>query len=516
MSFCLFCKKEHSQYFLCKDRIDARLLYINNISIDKEGSINYSLKKFLLIYRTHKKLLQPKITTYFRPKSEMPQNSQIVENSEPILIQSEETSVQENYSIKCLRPRIKKCFKCQNEFGECRCGKENKNNDVHKVVEATMNDPKIKSHENQVEKMTKFLISRVSEENPDLIPPEKWMTWIIEFSEGKGRCTYRSGEKGICPKTARVYFNLALKVVSKEWGLDLKQKFPHFKIFVPRWQAVINKENLYQRNQAKYFSKQDVRDYMLMFEEIMSAPSKSEAYYAALASVILSVSILFAGCRLGALLDIRLGAVQFITVESGDQPQAAVALYPGGSKTDPLNQRTSPIVFGELPEREICPIRAFLRWLKVRGVTRKDNKLEGPPSDFLFPLFSANKKIQTGHFTKVVKNLEKKFGNQLPKFKAHTGRFTITTLALFAKNDTGDKLIQPLTLEHQLSWVRNTAVLPGYMGHNSTCVKGGFFDTISRIRKEGLEDSIDENAVKTFSSNNFNSDIFQQLENKRD
>ena len=253
-----------------------------------------------------------------------------------------------------------------------------------------------------------------------------------------------------------------------------------------------------------------------MFEEVMKAPSKSEKYYAAMAAVILSVSILFAGCRLGALLDIRIGAVQFITVESGEQPQAAIALYPGGSKTDPLNQRTSPIVFGELPEKEICPIKAFLRWMKIRGVDRKDNKLVGPPSDFLFPLFSSNRKVQTGHFTKMVKNLEKKFSNSLPKFKAHTGRFTITTLSLFAKDDKGEKLIQPLTLEHQLSWVRNTAVLPGYMGFNSTCVKGGFFDTISRIRTEGLEESINEKAAKTFSAKNFNSSIFDNLQNKLD
>ena len=154
--------------------------------------------------------------------------------------------------------------------------------------------------------------------------------------------------------------------------------------------------------------------------------------------------------------------------------------------------------------------------MKIRGLERVENKLKGAPAEFLFPLFSANKKIQTGHFTRVVKNLEKRFKNKLPKFRAHTGRFTITTLALFAKDNSGEKLIQPLTLEHQLSWVRNTSVLPGYMGHNSTCVKGGFFDTISKIRKDGLESSIDEEAAKTFSSKKFNPQIFHELENKLD
>ena len=221
--------------------------------------------------------------------------------------------VEENKNVRSLRPKIKRCFKCQDEFGECKCGKEKISN-VQKIVNATMNDPKMRSHANQVEKMKEFLTSKISGQNPDLIEPENWMSWIVEFSEGKGRCVYRSGEKGICPKSARVYFNLALKVVMKEWKVDLKMKYPQFRIFVSRWQAVINKENLYQRDQAKYFSRKDVADYMRMFEEVIKAPSKSEAYYAALAAVILSVSILFAGCRLGALLDIRLGAVQFITV----------------------------------------------------------------------------------------------------------------------------------------------------------------------------------------------------------
>ena len=244
----------------------------------------------------------------------------------------------------------------------------------------------------------------------------------------------------------------------------------------------------------------------------MVEESKADAYYAAMAAVILPVSILFAGCRLGALLDIRLGAVQFLSIESGDQPQKAIAFFPGGSKTDPLNQRTSPILFGELPDKDLCPVKAFLDWMKVCRLQRSGNKLIGKASEFIFPLYSSNKKVQTGHFTKLVKKWEQKFAGQLPKYKAHVGRFTITTLSLFATDEKGDRKINPLTLEHQMSWARDTKVLPNYMGHNSVCAKGGFFDTISKIRTSGMETSINERAVKIFSDTNFDETIFDNVE----
>ena len=240
--------------------------------------------------------------------------------------------------------------------------------------------------------------------------------------------------------------------------------------------------------------------------------SRSDAYYAAMASVILPVSILFAGCRLGALLDIRLGAVQFLSIESGEQPQKVVALFPGGSKTDPLNQRTSPIMFGELPDKTICPYEAFSNWLTIRGTSKIGEKLEGNPSNFLFPLYSTNKKVQTGHFTRLVKKWEEKYSGKLPKYKAHVGRFTITTLSMFAKDENGEGKINPLTLEHQMSWTRNTKVLPNYMGHNSVCAKGGFFDTISEIRRSGLEKSINEDAVKIFTAKKLNDNVSDVVE----
>ena len=47
-----------------------------------------------------------------------------------------------------------------------------------------------------------------------------------------------------------------------------------------------------------------------------------------------------------------------------------VALFPGGSKADLDSQRTSPIMFAELKEVEVCPVRAFVAWLQTRDIKR--------------------------------------------------------------------------------------------------------------------------------------------------
>ena len=186
---------------------------------------------------------------------------------EEIVLISSDSDEDQHIPTRALRPKIQKCFKCQNDFGKCLCGKEN--SIAAKVVEKTMNDPKMRSHTKQLEKMKEFLIAKVGSLEIDKVLPDQWMTWIVEFAEGKGRCTYRSGEKGICPKSARVIFNLASKTIKDIWEIDLKEKFPQFRIFVPRWQAVINKDKLYARDQANYFSQDDVRDYMMVFKKVL-------------------------------------------------------------------------------------------------------------------------------------------------------------------------------------------------------------------------------------------------------
>ena len=88
---------------------------------------------------------------------------------------------------------------------------------------------------------------------------------------------------------------------------------------------------------------------------------------------------------------------------------------------------------------------------------------------------------------------------QTQRFKAHTARFTITTLALFGQKEDNAPLIAPALLEHQMHWVRNSSVLPNYMGHNVSFVKNGFFDHIQTLRNTGADKNIDEAAIVDFN-----------------
>ena len=119
--------------------------------------------------------------------------------------------------------------------------------------------------------------------------------------------------------------------------------------------------------------------------------------------------------------------------------------------------------------------------------------------------------MATNSFSKKVQKMESKWAGDLPRFQAHVGRFTITTLAMFGKDKDGSQLISTDLLEHQLSWVRQTKVLPNYMGHNSVLAKNGFFDLISKVRKEGLDEQINEKAIKTFWTNNLDEALLTNL-----
>ena len=487
MKLCLFCAQEHSAYILCQDRIEARACYIKNCHIEEK-----------------KPQVQAKITKFFSKKE--PGSSVLVEpppvkkvESEVILISSEDETEPCLKRRKSSRIKVRKCFACGELKDSCGCDSESDvKNRIKKIVDTTINDPKIRSHKNQMEAIFSYWSEKLNGRKPDVIGAEIWMQWIIEYAEGKGRCEYRDGSKGIAPKTAKVLFNMMTKNLQDNFGLNLMEKFPCFRIFVARWQKVINNVQLYQRKQANYFSRKDVADYMNMFEKVALESEGATAYYAKMAAVIISVSILFVGCRLGSLLDIKIGAVEFKTIQKPNKDsQPVVVMYPGGSKTDPTNQRTTPIVFGALPDKQICPIKAFDEWLKCVRLQKFGSGLKGRPSDPVFPLFSSNKRISTSHFTQLVKKMESTWSEKLPEFQAHVGRCTITTLALFAKDEKGTRLIDPLTLEHQLSWVRNTQVLPNYMGHKAVCASGGFFDSMTEIRTQRLEESVNEEAIKT-------------------
>ena len=98
---------------------------------------------------------------------------------------------------------------------------------------------------------------------------------------------------------------------------------------------------------------------------------------------------------------------------------------------------------------------------------------------------------------------------QTQRFKAHAARFTITTLALFGRKDDNSPPIAPALLEHQMHWVRNSAVLPNYMGHNASFVKNGFFDQIQTLRNSGGDKNIDEEAITRYNLQQTAPDIMQ-------
>ena len=320
------------------------------------------------------------------------------------------------------------------------------------------------------------------------------MLTMIKWGEFRGRTSYVDGSTGPAPQTAQTFFNLFLTVLKDRLGFDLLARHPILRKFPKKWMRTICRDKLYSRQQAQYFTKEDVRAYVQMFRA--HTGTENQLYYARMAEVIILVSVLFAGCRLGELLSITVGQVQFMTTEN----KVAVTLSPGGSKTDFSSQKTTCIAFSELGDKELCPVRAFSRWLDFRGLKVKDAKIQAPYTKKLFPAYGTNHQLETSLFTKKVQAMELKGQRNLPKFNAHTGRVTITTLALFSKDDQGRALISPEILEHQLHWQRGTEVLSNYLGHKSTFAEGGFHSQMSKIRENDFEDRIGERLVKNFTT----------------
>lgn len=217
---------------------------------------------------------------------------------------------------------------------------------------------------------------------------------------------------------------------------------------------------------------------------------------------IVSVSVLLAGCRVGELLSIRVGQVRFLKVRG----KLAAALTPGGSKTDPSAQRATPIMIGQLEEERICPFRALMYWItQFQSWEVELQNIKAPDYCLLFPVKDTNRLVPTGLLTRKIQEMEKQVAktapNRLPKYNAHSGRVTIATLAHFAKDSKGQAYVSPELLEHQLRWKRGTQVLSNYLGQNAAAVKGAFLDKIREIRNEEREESVDEDAAKTFSTN---------------
>ena len=341
-----------------------------------------------------------------------------------------------------------------------------------------------------------FIKDRVTEDVTE-VTAEHWMILMVKWGELRGRTTYLTGETGPAPQSAAVFFNLFQAVLKKYYDFSLCEKHPILRKFPKKWMRTICREKMYERRQAKFFSREDVRAYI----KLCRAPqaTSNQEYYAKMAEVIILISVMFAGCRLGELFSVTIGQVRFMTVNQ----KVAVTLSPGGSKTDFASQKTTCIAFSQLADEDLCPVNAFFRWLKFRGLSIVDGKLEGTFTKRLFPIFNSNKLLDTSFFTKKVQSLEKRGQQNLPKFNAHTGRVTITTLSLFSKDEEGRPLVAPEILEHQNHWQRGTSTLSNYLGHNSTFADGSFHSQIAKIRSEKLEQRINESAIRDFSVGDF-------------
>ena len=351
--------------------------------------------------------------------------------------------------------------------------------------------------------MKEFIESKLRGRACQSIDPLQWMAWIIAWGELRGKTEYVTGGKGPSPQTAVTFFNLFRKVLKVNFNFDLIQKYPSLEIFPRKWMRSICQDKLYKRSQANFLSQEDILAYVKVFREYGS--TANQKYYAKMAEVVVLISTMYTGCRLGELLAITAGQVQFMTV----QGKIAVALFPGGSKTDLGGQKTTAMAFSELPHSQLCPLRAFFEWLKFQKFEIEEARLAGDPLRKLFPVFNSNKLLCTSLFTTKVQNMEKRSQANLPKFNAHSGRVTITALALFAKDDHNKPVISKALLEHQYHWKRNTETLSNYLGHNSTFAKGGFFHQIHKIRTEG-QDVIDEPSIKGFQMGEIDSDFLLQ------
>ena len=263
----------------------------------------------------------------------------------------------------------------------------------------------------------------------------------------------------------------------------------------------ICQDKLYKRSQANYLSQEDILAYVKVFRQF--GETDNQRYYAKMAEVVVLISTMYTGCRLGELLAITAGQVQFLTIRG----QVAVALSPGGSKTDLGGQKTTAMAFAGLEGSQLCPLKAFFKWLKFRGFEIEGAGLKGDPLKKLFPVFNNNKLLCTSLFTTKVQNMERKSQMRLPKYNAHSGRVTITALALFAKDDNNRPIINKALLEHQYHWKRNTETLSNYLGHNSTFAKGSFFSQIHKIRSKSNEDPVDEPSIRGFQMGSVDEDL---------
>ena len=234
-----------------------------------------------------------------------------------------------------------------------------------------------------------------------------WFAFLLHYAKGRGRCGYGNGERGICPKTAKLYTRTLQSLLIDDYEADEQTLIPIMSRVSRLWKKDLTSEMLYKRAQAPYFSAKHIRQYLQAFDEIVADKDTSviDRYYAKMAACLLSITITQAGCRMGELLATRPEQLYFGEVSEG---RIAVAIRPSGSKTDAENQRTTPISFIQIQETDICPVKRFVDWLQFNDWKFDGHTLLTQGTKFLFPLATKKfKHLPTANFTQRVS--QKKF-----------------------------------------------------------------------------------------------------------
>ena len=263
-------------------------------------------------------------------------------------------------------------------------------------IQNTINDPVARSKARTRASLKSYIEAHINGRAPSEVTPTEWMSWVTRWAIPRGRCQYADKSKGISPASAKIFFKLLIKLVEQDYGFSLLQAHPFLYKFPRNWQKTITKERRYERKQAGFFSQEDVALYIRFLTDIVDEGNPSDTHYAAMARVVISISMLFAGCRLGELLSAKLGQVQFVTVRG----KMAVAITSTGTKSDTENQRSSPITFGTLNSTPVCPMGWFADWIRRNNWTVKGCHLTSADDVYLFPLFTKRHKfISTNYFT---------------------------------------------------------------------------------------------------------------------
>ena len=137
------------------------------------------------------------------------------------------------------------------------------------------------------------------------------IAFLIIYSDGKGRCNYRTGKKGICPRTAFSYA-AALRILLEERGMQIDSEWPMWQQTVNDWVRELSTTKLYHRKHAGFWTKDELRQCMRLLLAIeRDNQGLADAHYAILAQAVISMVYTQTGSRIGELLQARALSVYF-------------------------------------------------------------------------------------------------------------------------------------------------------------------------------------------------------------